>query len=152
MFQNSETAVIVNRFINLIDGVFIPGSNAFAMKYFAYANDVTLMLLGTYSVAKAFYLLFEYEMAIGIKIDFKKSKGFFCCKDRTSTFTFDALKQLKWRSDFIDILNIPFGSKQEIFRVFSAKINSVKNKVFKSKCATFVFLFTSVPFPKLHDF
>ena len=82
LFQNSETAVIVNGFIsnffpitrgvrqgdplslylflvfieplfrsimsnNLIDGIFIPGSNAFVMKYFAYADDVTLMLSGT---------------------------------------------------------------------------------------------------------
>ena len=43
------------------------------------------------------------------------------------------LKQLKWRSDFIDILNIPFASKQEISSVFSAKINSVKNKVLRLK-------------------
>ena len=63
---------------NLIDGISIPGSNAFAMKYFAYADDVTLMLLGTFSVSKAFDLLLEYEMASGLKIDSKKSKGFFC--------------------------------------------------------------------------
>ena len=85
---------------NLINGVFIPGSNAFAMKYFAYADDVALMLSGAYTVA----------MATGLKINFKRSKGFFCCKDRTPTFNSDVLKQFKWRSDFIDILNIPFGS------------------------------------------
>ena len=72
-------------------------------------------------------------MASGLKINFKKSKGFFCCKDRAPTFNFDVLKQLKWRSDFIDILNIPFGSKQEISRVFSAKISSVKNEVLRLK-------------------
>ena len=106
---------------NLIDGVFIPGSNAFVMKYFAYADDVTLMLLETYSVSKAFDLLLEYEMASGLKINFKKSKVFFCCKDRTPTFTSDVLKQFKWRSDFNYILNIPIGSKQEISRVFFGK-------------------------------
>ena len=118
---------------NLIDGIFIPGSNAFVMKYFAYADDVTLMLSGTFSVSKAFDLLLEYEMASGLKSNFKKSKGFFCCKDRALTFNLDVLKQLKWRSDFIDILNIPFGSKQEISRVFSAKISSVKNEVLRLK-------------------
>ena len=60
-------------------------------------------------------------MASGLKINFKKSKVFFCCKDRAPTFNFYVLKQLKWRSDFIDILNIPFGSKQEISRVFFGK-------------------------------
>ena len=49
------------------------------------------------------------------------------------------LKQFKWRSDFIDILNIPFGSKQEIFRVFLAKISSVKNKVLRSKKIHYTF-------------
>ena len=53
---------------NLIDGVLIPGSNAFAIKYFAYADDVTLMLSGTYSVSKAFDLSLEYEMATSLKI------------------------------------------------------------------------------------
>ena len=91
------------------------------------------MLSGTFSVSKAFDLLLEYEMASGLKINFKKSKGFFCCKDRAPTFNFDVLKQLKWRSDFIDILNIRFGSKQEISRVFSAKISSVKNEVLRLK-------------------
>ena len=62
---------------NLSDGVFFPRSNAFAMKYFAYADDVTLMLSGAYSVSKAFDLLLEYEMATGLKINFKKSKVFF---------------------------------------------------------------------------
>ena len=51
---------------NLIDGIFIPGSNAFAVKYFAYADDVSLMLLVTYSVLKAFDLLLECEMATGL--------------------------------------------------------------------------------------
>ena len=64
----------------LIDVVFIPGSNAFAIKYFAYADDVTLMLSGTYSVSKAFDLLLKYEMATGLKIDLKKSKDFFSGK------------------------------------------------------------------------
>ena len=115
MFQNSETAVIVNRFVsnfflinrgvrqggppslyrflvfnepmlqslmsnNLIDGAFILESNAFAIKYFVYADDVTSMLLGTYSVSKAFDQLYEYEMATGLKINFKKSKDFFAAK------------------------------------------------------------------------
>ena len=112
LFQNSETAVIVNGFIsnffhinrgvrqgdplslylflvfieplfrsimsnNLIDGIFIPGSNVFVTKYFAYADDVTLMLSGTFSVSKAFDLLLEYEMTSGLKINFKKIKSFF---------------------------------------------------------------------------
>ena len=72
-------------------------------------------------------------MASGLKIKFKKSKGISCCKDRAPAFNSDVLKQLKWRSDFIDILNIPFGSKQEISRVFSAKISSVKNEVLRLK-------------------
>ena len=115
LFQNSETAIIVNGFVsnffpinkgvrqgdpfslyrftvfvepmfrlmmsnNLIDGVFIPGSNTFAIKYSAYADDVTLMLSGTYSISKAFDLLLEYEMATGLKINFEKSKGFFAAK------------------------------------------------------------------------
>ena len=88
---------------NLIDGVFILGSNAFAIKYFAYSDDVTLLLSGTCSVSKAFDLLL------------------------------DVLKQFKWRLDFIDILNIPFGSKQKISRVFSAEISSVKNEVLRLK-------------------
>ena len=204
LFQNSETAVIVNGFINnflpinrvvrqgdplslylflvfiepmfrsvisnyLIDGIFIPASNAFAMKYFAYADDVTSMSLEIFSVSKAFDLLLKYEMASGLKINFKKSKGFFCCKDQTPTFNSDVLKQLKWRSDFIDILNIPFGSKQEISRVFSAKISSVKNEVYcqpqehstfdaksvivKIKILPLLSSFSQVYiFPKLHDF
>ena len=67
---------------NLIDGIFIPGSNAFVMKYFAYADDVTLMLSGTFSVSKAFDLLFEYEMASGLKITviLKNRKVFFAAK------------------------------------------------------------------------
>ena len=56
---------------NLIDGVFTSRSNAFAMKYFAYADDVTLMLLGTFSISKAFDLLLKYEMAAGLKISLK---------------------------------------------------------------------------------
>ena len=43
------------------------------------------------------------------------------------------LKQLKWRSNFIDILNIPFCFKQEISRVFLAKINFVKNEILRLK-------------------
>ena len=55
---------------SLIDNVFIPGLNAFTMKYFAFADDVTLMLSGTYSVSKAFDLLLEYEMATDLRINF----------------------------------------------------------------------------------
>ena len=73
MFQS----VMLN---NLIDSVFIPGSNVFAMKYFAYADNVTLLLSGTYLVSKAFDLLLKYEMATGLKINIKKSKGFFSGK------------------------------------------------------------------------
>ena len=65
---------------NFIDGIFIPGSNAFVMKYFAYTDDVILMLPGTFSVSKAFDLLVEYEMASDLKINFKKSKVFFAAK------------------------------------------------------------------------
>ena len=65
---------------NRIDDVFIMESNAFAIKYFAYADDDILMLLGIYSILKAFDLLLEYEMATGLKINFKKSEGVFCCK------------------------------------------------------------------------
>ena len=65
---------------NLIDGIFIPGSNAYATKYFAYADDITLMLWGTFSVSKAFDLLLEYEMASDLKINFRKSKGLFAVK------------------------------------------------------------------------
>ena len=54
-------------------------------------------------------------------------------QDRTPTFNSDVLK---WRSDFIDILNIQFGSKQEISRDFSAKISSVKNEVLRLKKVT----------------
>ena len=61
---------------NLIDGIFIPGSNAFAMKYFACADDLTLLLLGTYSASQAFNLLLEYKTATGVTINFKKSIGF----------------------------------------------------------------------------
>ena len=38
------------------------------------------------------------------------------------------LKQFKLRSDFIDLI-IQFGLKQEISRIFSAKISSVRNEV-----------------------
>ena len=56
-------------------------------------------------------------MATGVRINFKKPKVFFAAKIEYLSSS-DALKQFKWRSDFIDILNIPFGSKQEIFTVF----------------------------------
>ena len=51
---------------NLIGDDCIPGSNAFVIKYFAYADDVTLMLLEIYSVSKVFDLSLEYEMAPGL--------------------------------------------------------------------------------------
>ena len=75
------------------------------------------MLSGTYSISKAFDLLLEYEMATGLKNNFKKSKDFFCCKSRTSTFTSDVLKQFKWRSDFIDILNIPVEQPERVLEI-----------------------------------
>ena len=68
----------------LVDGVFISGSNAFAMKYFAYADNVTLMLSETHLVSKAFDLLLEYEMTTGLRISFKKSK--FCFAAKTKHF------------------------------------------------------------------
>ena len=79
---------------NLIDGVFIPGSNAFAMKYFAFADDVTLMLSGTCSVSKAFNLLLEYEMATGLKINFKRSKGIFLLQRPNTHFYFLCAKAI----------------------------------------------------------
>ena len=70
----------------LIDGVFTSGSNAFVIKYFVYTDDVTLMLLGLFSVSKAFDLLLEYEMATGSKINFKTSKKFFTAKIKDLLF------------------------------------------------------------------
>ena len=46
---------------DFIDGVFLPGSKGFNVKYFAYADDVTLTLLGTYSISRAFELLDNLE-------------------------------------------------------------------------------------------
>ena len=65
---------------NLIYGVFIPGSNAFAMKFFVYTDVVTSMLFGLCSVLKAFDLFLEYEMATDLTINFKQSKSFFAAK------------------------------------------------------------------------
>ena len=64
-------------------------------------------------------------MAASFKINFRKSKIF-----SPQTFTADVLKQFEWRSEFINILNIPFGSKQEIS---SVKISSVKNILLRLK-------------------
>ena len=114
----------------LIDGVFTLGSNAFTMKYFAYSDDVTLMMLGTYLVSKALARLLEYEMATGLKISLKKSKGFFCCKDRTPTFNSDELKQLKWRSDFIDNLNIHLVQNKKFLEFFRQKLIPLKMKFY----------------------
>ena len=41
---------------DFIDGVFLPGSKGFNMKYFAYADDVTLTLSETYSISRAFQI------------------------------------------------------------------------------------------------
>ena len=85
---------------NLINGVFVPGSNIFVMKNFACADDVTLTLYKLYSISKAFDPSLEYEKAAYLNTNFNKSKDFFCYQDRTPTFNFEVMKQFK-RSDLL---------------------------------------------------
>ena len=52
---------------DFIHGVFLPGSRDFNMKYFAYADDVTLTLSETYFISRVFKLLENFEKATGLK-------------------------------------------------------------------------------------
>ena len=117
---------------DFIDGVFLPGSKGFNMKYFAYADDVTLTLLGTYSISRAFELLDNFGKATGLKLNYKKLNGLVCCKGGPPIC---CDSNVKWKSDFIEVLNLPFGSKREISRIFSQKICQVKTEIFRVKKA-----------------
>ena len=59
---------------DFIDGVILPRSRGFIMKYFAYANDVILTLSGTYSISRTFELLDNFGKATGSKLNYKKLK------------------------------------------------------------------------------
>ena len=65
---------------DFIDGVFLPGSKGFNMKYFAYADNVTLTLSGTYSISSAFKLLDNFGKETSLKLNYKKLNGLVCCK------------------------------------------------------------------------
>ena len=65
---------------DFIDSVFLPGSKGFIMKYFAYADKITLTLSGTYSLSRAFELQDNFGKTMGLKLNYKKLKGLVCCK------------------------------------------------------------------------
>ena len=117
---------------DFIDGVFLPGSKGFNMKYFACAADVTFTLSGTYSISSAFELLDNFGKATGLKLNYKKLNGLVCCKG-VPPICCDG--NVKRKSDFIEVLNLPFGSKREISRIVSRKICQVKTEIFCLKKA-----------------
>ena len=53
---------------------FFPDSKGFIMKYFAYANDITLTLSKTYSISRALELLNNFGKPTGLKLNYKKTK------------------------------------------------------------------------------
>ena len=86
-----------------------------------------MTLLGTYSISRAFELLDNFGKATGLKLNYKKLNGLVCCKGGPPIC---CDSNVKWKSDFIKALNLPFGSKREILEYFLEKFAKLKQKFF----------------------
>ena len=91
-----------------------------------------MTLSGTYFISRAFELLDNFGKATGLKLKYKKLNGLVCCKGGPPIC---CDSNVKWKSDFIEVLNLPFGYKNEISRIFSRKISQVKTDIFRLKKA-----------------
>ena len=113
---------------NFINGVFLTNSRGFIIKYFTYADDVILTLSRASFTSLAFKLYTvcrEFSKSDRFKTESQKmnpAKGGppVCCDSN-----------VKWKSDFTEVLNLPFDSIREISGIFFRKIYLVKTKVFR---------------------
>ena len=97
------------------------------MKYFAYVDDVTLTFSGTYSNSRAFKLLDNFGKATRLKLNYKKLNGLVCCKGGPSIC---CDSNVKWKSDFIEVLNLPFGLKEKFLEYFLEQYAKLEQKFF----------------------
>ena len=93
-----------------IDGIFFPGSNE-QVKISQYADDATLLLLGEYSVRKAFEIIKFYEKGSDSKLIMHKTKGMWL-GSKAGQITGPVDIQLI--NDKLKLLGITFGSESVI--------------------------------------
>ena len=95
------------------------------MKISQYADDATLLLLGKYSVRRAFEMIEIYEKDTGSKLNMHKTKGKWLGSKAGQTTAPD---DIQWIDDKLKLLGITFGSD-------SAILTSWREQVYKlQKC------------------
>jgi len=83
------------------------------------------------SIFQALQVLSEFGRATGLHQNPQKLKGLIC--SRSSPDVTHEYPYINWSYDFIEVLNIPFGSQHEIQRLFSAKLQCIKSEIIRLK-------------------
>ena len=87
-----------------IRGVSLPGSSE-ESKISQYVDDGDLTLTDEYSITRAFEIVRIFEKALGSKLNLDKTEGMWFSSMAGRT---DGPVNIKWRTDFIKVLDIFF--------------------------------------------
>ena len=108
-----------------IYGFFLPGSND-QVKISQYADDATFLLLGEYSVHKAFEMIEIYEKGSGSKLNMHKTKGMWLgSKAGQATGPVD----IQWITDKLKLLEITIGSDSTILTSWRKRISKLEKRL-----------------------
>ena len=118
----AETPANLTRQNPGIDGLFLPGSKD-QVKISQYADDATLLLLGEYSVHKAFEIIEIHEKDSGSKLNMHKTKGMWLIsKAGQGTGPVD----IEWINDKLKLLAITFSSDSAILTSWRERVSKLE--------------------------
>ena len=93
------------------------------MKISQYADEATLLLLGEYSVRKAFEMIEIYEKGSGFKLNMNKTKGMWIGSKAGQTI---GPVDIQWIKDELKLLGITFDSRTAILTSWREKISKLE--------------------------